>query len=73
MTSSILVWRLCVKNMGKHKRLAEDFLEHLLEDIGLETLLELNDVEPVAVLELLIEHGWIDLDDLRWELNDDDE
>ena len=59
--------------MAKHKRLAEDFLEHLLEDIGLEILLELNDVEPVAVLELLIEHGWIDLDDLRWELNDDDE
>ena len=59
--------------MAKHKRLAEDFLEHLLEDIGLDTLLELNDVEPVAVLELLIENGWIDLDDLRWEIENDDE
>lgn len=58
--------------MVKHKHLAEDFLEHLLEDIGLETLLELNDVEPVAVLELLIEHGWIDLDNLSWETEDDD-
>lgn len=39
-----------------------DLLEHLIEDYGLETILEQNDIEPRTVLELLIDKGMIDLE-----------
>lgn len=46
-------------------------LSHLVEDYGLETLLEMNDIEPQTVLELLINQGMIDLEDLYVEIEDD--
>lgn len=39
-----------------------DLLDHLIEDYGLETVLEQNDIEQRTVLELLIDKGMIDLD-----------
>jgi hypothetical protein len=59
--------------MGKHKTLPDDFLDHLCEDYGLETLLEMNDIEPTMVLKLLITEGYIDLEDLYLELDSDDD
>lgn len=50
-----------------------DILEHLIEDYGLETLLEQNDIEPRTVLELLINKGLIDLEDYTFgDIDDDD-
>jgi hypothetical protein len=44
-----------------------DLLEHLLEDYGLETLLEQNDIEQRTVLEILIDKGLIDLEDYTFD------
>lgn len=44
--------------------LPKDFIEHLVEDYSLETILEMNDLEPATVLEFLINEGMIDLTDL---------
>lgn len=44
-----------------------DLLEHLLEDYGLEMLLEQNDIEQRTVLELLINKGLIDLEEYTFE------
>lgn len=55
--------------------LPEVFLEKLLDDYSLETILEMNDVETHVVLELLIREGLIDLEDLYLDMGDayDDE
>ena len=54
--------------------LPEEFLNHLCEDYGLEKILELHDIEQQFVLELLINEGVLDLEDLRfnWETSDED-
>lgn len=44
-----------------------DLLEHLIEDYGLETILEQNDIEHRTVLEILINKGLIDLEDYTFE------
>ena len=59
--------------MGKHKTVSEETIEHLVEDVGLEYLLETNDIEPQVVVELLIREGLIDLEEFSWETEDDDE
>ena len=59
--------------MGKHNVLPEDFLDHLCEDYGLDTLLEMNDLEPTMVLKLLITEGLIDLESLYLEFPFDDD
>jgi hypothetical protein len=59
--------------MGRHKVLPEDLMNHICEDLGLETLLELNDIEPREVVELLISEGLIDIDSLCVELETDDD
>jgi len=59
--------------MGKNKTVSEEALEHLVEDVGLEYLLEANDIEPQVVVELLIREGLIDLEEFSWETEDDDE
>lgn len=58
--------------MGKHKTVSEEAIEHLVEDVGLEYLLEANDIEPQLVIELLIREGLIDLEEFSWETEDDD-
>ncbi len=52
----------------------KDFLEHLCEDYGLETILERHDIEQQFVLELLINEGVLDLADLQFdmEMTDDE-
>ena len=57
------------------KVLPEMFLEKLLEDYSLETILEMNDIESYVVLELLIREGLIDLEDLYLDMGNayDDE
>ncbi len=54
--------------------LPRDFLDHLCEDYGLEKILELHDIEPQFVLELLVDEGVLDLEDLylNMEMADDD-
>ncbi len=58
--------------MTKHKTVSEEAIEHLVEDVGLEYLLEANDIEPQVVVELLIREGLIDLEEFSWETEDDD-
>lgn len=58
--------------MRRHKTVSEEALEHLVEDVGLEYLLEANDIEPQVVVELLIREGLIDLEDFSWEMEDED-
>ena len=58
--------------MGRNKVFSDEALEHLCEDYGLETLLEMNDIEPQVVIELLIREGLIDLDEFSWETEDED-
>jgi len=58
--------------MSKHKTVSEEAIEHLVEDVGLEYLLEANDIEPQVVVELLIREGLIDLEEFSWETEDDD-
>lgn len=58
--------------MGRHKTISQEALEHLVEDYGLEYLLEANGIEPQIVVELLIQEGFIDLDDFSMEMEDDD-
>lgn len=58
--------------MGRHKTISKEALEHLVEDYGLEYLLEANGIEPQIVVELLIQEGFIDLDDFSMEMEDDD-
>ena len=58
--------------MGKHKTVSEEALEHLCEDYGLETILEMNDIEQQVVVELLIREGLIDLEEFSWETEDED-
>lgn len=58
--------------MVKHKTVSEEAIEHLVEDVGLEYLLEANDIEPQVVVELLIREGLIDLEEFSWETEDDD-
>lgn len=38
-------------------------LEQMLEDFGLLTVMEQNDLEEIDVLEILVERGLINLDD----------
>lgn len=59
--------------MGRNKVFSDEALEHLVEDYGLETILEMNDIEPQVVIQLLINEGLIDLDDFSVETEDDDE
>ena len=58
--------------MGRNKVFSDEALEHLCEDYGLETLLEMNDIEPQVVIQLLINEGLIDVDDFSVETEDDD-
>lgn len=58
--------------MGRNKTVSEEAIEHLVEDVGLEYLLETNDIEPQVVVELLIREGLIDLEEFSWETEDDD-
>ncbi len=58
--------------MGKVNIVPPEALEHLVEDYGFELLLEMNDIEPYQVIELLVREGLLDLDDLRWEIEDED-
>lgn len=58
--------------MGKHKTVSEEAIEHLVEDVGLDYLLEVNDIEPQLVIELLIREGLIDLEEYSWETEDED-
>lgn len=52
------------------KILPELFLEKLLEDYSLETILEMNDIENHIVLQLLMTEGLIDLEDLYLDMGD---
>ena len=52
------------------KVLPEEFLEKLLDDYSLETILEMNDLEGYTVLKLLITEGLIDLEDLYLDMGD---
>lgn len=45
----------------------EDKLELLIESFGLENLLDCNDIRHERVLELVIEMGWVDLNDYFYE------
>lgn len=58
--------------MGRNKVLSEEALDHLCEDYGLEQILEMNDIEPQVVIQLLINEGLINLDDFSVETEDDD-
>jgi hypothetical protein len=58
--------------MVKHKTVSEEAIEHICEDYGLETILEMNDIEQQVVIELLIREGLIDLEEFSWETEDDD-
>lgn len=58
--------------MGRNKTVSEEAIEHLVEDVGLEYLLETNDIEPQVVVELLIREGLIDLEEFSWETEDED-
>ena len=58
--------------MGRNKTVSEEAIEHLVEDVGLDYLLEANDIEPQLVIELLIREGLIDLEEYSWETEDDD-
>ena len=58
--------------MGRNKILSDEALEHICEDYGLETILEMNDIEPQVVIQLLINEGLIDLDDFSVETEDDE-
>lgn len=58
--------------MGRHKAISQEALEHLCEDYGLETILEMNGIEPHIVIDLLINEGLIDLDDFSMEMEDDE-
>ncbi len=58
--------------MVKAKIIPPEALDHLAEDIGLETILEMNDIEPQTVIELLISHGLINLEDFEYEVDEDD-
>lgn len=53
--------------------LPEVFLEKLLDDYSLETILEMNDIETYTVLQLLITEGLIDLEDLYLDMGDTDD
>jgi S-adenosylmethionine synthetase len=53
--------------------LPEVFLEKLLDDYSLETILEMNDIENHVVLQLLITEGLIDLEDLYLDMGDTDD
>ena len=59
--------------MGRNKTVSEEAIEHLCEDYGLESLLDMNDIEPQVVIELLIREGLIDLEEFSWETEDDDD
>ncbi len=59
--------------MTKHKTVSEEAIEHLCEDYGLETILEMNDIEQQVVIELLIREGLIDLEDFSIEVEDYDD
>lgn len=59
--------------MPKHKTVSEEAIEHLCEDYGLETILEMNDIEQQVVIELLIREGLIDLEDFSIEVEDYDD
>lgn len=58
--------------MGRNKILSDEALDHLCEDYGLEAILEMNDIEPQVVIQLLINEGLIDLSDFEVETEDDD-
>ncbi len=59
--------------MPQHKTVSEEAIEHLCEDYGLETILEMNDIEQQVVIELLIREGLIDLEDFSIEVEDNDD
>ena len=59
--------------MGRNKTVSEEAIEHLCEDYGLETILEMNDIEQQVVIELLIREGLIDLEDFCIEVEDNDD
>jgi hypothetical protein len=61
----------CPEEGVRMKVLPELFLEKLLEDYSLETILEMNDIEPHTILELLITEGLIDLEDLYLDMGAD--
>ncbi len=51
----------------------KDFYSHLCDDYSLETILEMNDIEPQQVLELLVNEGLLDLADLYFDMEIPDE
>lgn len=54
------------------KTISEEAIEHICEDYGLETILEMNDIEQQVVIELLIREGLIDLENFTIEVEDDE-
>jgi hypothetical protein len=48
-------------------------VSELLEIYGLEELLERCDITPEEVIEILIKHGYITLDDYRFSDEEQDE
>ena len=41
----------------------EDKLEALLQNYGLEYLLDRSEINPLVIVRFLVEEGWIDLED----------
>lgn len=58
--------------MTKRIVVSQEAIENLCEDYGLETILEMNGIEPHIVIDLLINEGLIDLDEFSWETEDED-
>lgn len=54
------------------KIVSQEALEHFVEDYGLEYILEANDITPQMVIQILLNEGLLDLDNLSWETEDDD-
>ncbi len=59
--------------MSLSKVLSQEAMEHLIEDVGLEQLLLMNDIDPYEVLQILIRGGMIDLEYFTMEIENDDE
>ena len=57
-------------NMERNKRIPLDFLENLCEDYGLDKLLAMNDIEPITVINLLIEEGLLNEHELYADLGE---
>jgi hypothetical protein len=41
----------------------EDKLEALLQNYGMDTLIEQSEINPLVIVRFLVEEGWIDLEE----------